>query len=174
MFMCAVRGYVRVMTIRTIVAALAVPLVLAATASAADVVPKPGATLSGSIKFPRRQEMRIESDPADGSKILVRMGFDGKCKGGGIGEAWVSTLETKPTVRVRNGRFSAKVKGTEIDFGSVKGRTATFTWKLSGRFSASDSATATVSGTATITNARREVISRCAIAKPASVRLAVR
>ena len=171
MFMCGVRGYVRVMTIRTVLAVLAVPLVLAGTASAADVVPKPGVVLSGSIKFPRAQEMRLEADPADGTKLLVRMGFDGKCKGGGIGEAWVSRLATKPTVRVRNGRFSAKVKGTQTDFGDVKGRTIAFTWKLRGRFTAQDSATATVSGTATIKDARRKVISRCAIAKPASVRL---
>jgi hypothetical protein len=159
------------MTIRTVVAALAVPLVLAGTAFAADLVPKPGVVLSGSIKFPRQQEMRFETDPADGTKLLVRMGFDGKCKGGGIGEAWVSTLETKPTVRVRNGRFSARVKGTEADFGDVKGRTVTFTWKLSGRFTAEDTATATVSGTATVKDAKRKVISRCATAKPASVRL---
>jgi hypothetical protein len=160
------------MTFRTVVAALAVPLVLAGTASAAaDVVPKPGIVLSGAIKFPRKQEMRIETDPADGTKLLVRMGFDGKCKGGGIGEAWVSRLETKPAVFVRNGRFSAKVKGTETDFGNIKGRTATFTWKLSGRFTAGEVATAKVSGTAAISNDRRRVISRCRIAKPISVRL---
>jgi hypothetical protein len=159
------------MTFRTVVAALAVPLVLAGTASAADVVPKPGMVLSGSIKFPRKQQMRIETDPADGSKLLVRMGFDGKCKGGGIGEAWVSTLQATPAVYVRHGRFSAKVKGTETDFGGIQGRTVTFTWKLSGRFTADEVATATVSGTATIKDGRRKVISRCEIAKPASVRL---
>src|SRR3954453_19777208 len=110
MFMCGVRGYVRVMTFRTVVAVLAAPLILAGTASAADVVPKAGVVLSGSIKFPREQEMRFETHPADGSKLVVRMGFNGKCKGGGIGEVWVSRLETKPTMRVRNGRFSAKIK----------------------------------------------------------------
>jgi hypothetical protein len=160
------------MTLRTAFAALAVPLVLAGTASAADVVPKPGVVLSGQIKFPRRQEMRLETDPADGTKLTLRMGFDGKCRGAGIGEAWVSTLETKPTVRVRGGRFSARVKGTETDFGDVKGRTATFTWKVRGRFTTEEAASATVSGTATIRNARRQIISRCAIAKPSSVRLA--
>jgi hypothetical protein len=174
MFMYDIRGYVRVMTIRTVIAVLAVPLVMAGTASAADVVPKPGVVLKGSIKFPRAQEMRLETDPADGTKLLVRMGFDGKCKGGGIGEAWVSTLETKPTVRVRNGRFSAKLKGTHTGFGGVKGRTVSFTWRLSGRFTASDRATATVSGTAAVKNERGEVISRCATAKPASVHLARR
>ena len=154
------------MTIRAAVVALAVPLSLVSTASAADVVPKPGAVLTGSIKFPRAQEMRIETDPLDGSKLVVRMGF-------GIGEAWVSTLETKPTVRVRGGRFSADLKGTETEFGDIKGRTAVFKWKLSGRFTAEDSVTATVSGTATIRKGSR-VISRCETAKPTSVRLAVR
>ena len=67
--------------------------------------------------------MSIETDAGDGSKLMVRMGFDGKCKGGGMDEAWVSTSSTKPTVRVRDGRFSADLKGTERDFGDVKGRT---------------------------------------------------
>ena len=48
-----------------------------------------------------------------------------------------------------------------------------FKWKLSGRFTAEDSVTATVSGTATIRKGSR-VISRCETAKPTSVRLAVR
>jgi hypothetical protein len=117
--------------------------------------------------------MRIETDPSDRSKFLVRMGFDGKCRGGGIQEAWVSTLEAGPTVRVRGGRFSATVKASERDFGEVKGRTARFTWKLTGRFTAEDAVTATVSGTAVIRNSRRQIISRCEIAKPASVRLSV-
>ena len=161
------------MTIRAAVVALAVPLLLVSTASAADVIPRPGAVLTGSIKFPRAQEMRIETDRLDGSKLAVRMGFDGKCKGGGIGEAWVSTLRTKPTVRVRGGRFSADLKGTETGFGDIKGRTAVFKWKLSGRFTAEDTVTATVSGTATIRKGST-VISRCETAKPTSVRLAVR
>jgi hypothetical protein len=161
------------MTARTVLAALVVSLLPAVPAAAADVVPKPGVILSGVIKFPRAQQMRIETDPSDGSKFLVRMGFDGKCKGGGIQEAWVSTLEAKPTVRVRDGRFSATVKATERDFGEVEGRTGHFTWKLAGRFTAEDAVTATVSGTAVIRNSRRKVISRCEIAKPVSVRLSV-
>ncbi len=161
------------MTARTVLAAFVVSLLPAAEAVAADVVPKPGVILNGVIKFPRAQQMRIETDSSDGSKFLVRMGFDGKCKGGGIQEAWVSTLEAKPTVRVRGGRFSTTVKATERDFGEVKGRTAQFTWKLRGRFTAEDAVTATVSGTAVIRNSRRKVISRCEIAKPASVRLSV-
>ena len=161
------------MTIRAAVVALAVPLLLVSTASAADVIPRPGAVLTGSIKFPRAQEMRIETDRLDGSKLAVRMGFDGKCKGGGIQEAWVSTLEAKPTVRARAGRFSATVKATERNFGRVAGRKGEFTWKLTGRFTAEDTVTATVSGTATIRKGSR-VISRCETAEPTSVRLAVR
>ena len=161
------------MTFRTVVAALVVPLLLAGNAVAADVVPRPGAILSGTIKFPREQQMRIETDARDGNKFLVRMGFDGKCKGGGLQEAWVSTLEAKPTVRVRAGRFSATVKATGRNLGKVTGRTGEFTWKLSGRFTARDTATATVSGTAVVKSGGR-VISRCEIARPISVQLRVR
>jgi hypothetical protein len=161
------------MTARTVLAALVVTLSPAVPAMAADVVPKPGAILTGVIKFPRAQQMRIETDPANGSKFLVRMGFDGKCKGGGIQEAWVSLLKAKPTVRVSAGRFSATVKATERDFGEVEGRTAQFTWKLSGRFTAEDAVRATVGGTAVIRDRRHKVISRCEIAKPARVRLSV-
>src|ERR1044072_9348612 len=100
------------MTIRTLVAALLVPLLVAGSAVAADVVPRRDATLTGTIKFPREQQMRIETDARDGSGFRVRMGFDGKCRGGGLQEAWVSTLAAKPSIRVRGGRFSATVKGT--------------------------------------------------------------
>ena len=158
------------MTIRTLVAVLVVPLVLAGTAVAADVVPRPGAILTGTIKFPRAQQMRIETDARNGNKFLVRMGFDGKCKGGGLQEAWVSTLEAKPTIRARGGRFSATVKGTERNFGNVAGRTGEFTWKLTGRFTAADAATATVTGSAVIKSGGK-VISRCSIARPTSVSL---
>src|SRR5689334_12081516 len=138
------------MTVRALVALLVVPLLLAGTAVAADVVPRPGAILSGTIKFPRAQQMRIETGARDGSKFLVRMGFDGKCKGGGLQEAWVSTLEAKPTVRARGGRFSATVRGTERNLGGVAGRTGEFTWKLTGRFTTATAATATVTGSAVI------------------------
>jgi hypothetical protein len=161
------------MTARTVFAALVVSLLLTVPAAAADIVPKPGVILSGVIDFPRAQQMRIETDPRDGSKLLVRMGFDGKCTGGAIQEAWISTLKAKQTVRVRDGRFSARLTGTERDLGEVKGRTGQFTWRLSGRFTAEDAATATVSGTAVIRNSRRKVIARCEIAKPTSVRLSV-
>ncbi|WP_028063363.1 hypothetical protein [Solirubrobacter soli] len=158
------------MTVRALVALFAVPLVLAGTAVAADVVPRPGAILSGTLKFPRQQQMRIETDTRDGNKFLVRMGFDGKCKGGGLQEAWVSTLEAKPTVRARGGRFSATVRGTERNFGGVAGRTGEFTWKLNGRFTSATTATATVTGSAVIKSGGK-VISRCSIARPTSVQL---
>jgi hypothetical protein len=160
------------MTIRTAIAALVVSLLTVGTAAAADVVPKPGATLSGTIKFPREQRMTIETDRRDSSKFLVRMGFDGRCKGGGIQEAWVSALAAKPSVRVRAGRFSATLKATERDFGNVKDRKGEFSWKLTGRFTAEDAVTATVTGTAVVKSAGK-IISRCAIARPASVKLSV-
>jgi hypothetical protein len=162
------------MTYRTVVAALAVPLLFAGTAVAAqDVVPKAGILMSGAIKFPREQSMSLETDPRDGTKLKVRMGFDGKCKGGGLQEAWVSTIEAKPTVRARNGRFSANLTGTERDLGGVKGRNGEFTWKLSGRFTTEDAVSATVSGSAEI-KVGGKVVSRCKIAAPAAVKLAVR
>jgi hypothetical protein len=129
--------------------------------------------MRGAIQFPRAQSMSIETDARDANKLKVRMGFDGKCKGGGLGEAWVSTILAKPSVRVRDGRFSADLTGTERDFGGVKGRSGEFTWKLTGRFTSEDVVTATVSGTAEIKSGRK-VISRCKIAEPASVRLTVR
>jgi hypothetical protein len=162
------------MTFRPVLVLLALPLVLAGTAVAAsDVEPKAGVQLSGAIKFPREQRMAIETDARDGSKLKVRMGFDGKCKGGGLQEAWASTIETKPTVRVHDGRFSADLTGSSRNLGGVTGRTGEFTWKLTGRFVAEDVAGATVSGTAVIKQDGR-VLSRCKIAEPSSVRLAVR
>jgi hypothetical protein len=160
------------MTVRAVVVVLAVPFLLVSTASAADVVPKPGILLDGAIKFPRRQQMSVQTDPADGTRLTVRMGFDGKCEGGGIQEAWASSVEAKPTVRVRDGRFNAILKATERDLGGIKGRTGKFTWRFTGRFTAEDQITATVSGRAEVRTGGK--LARCTIAKPASVRLAVR
>jgi hypothetical protein len=117
--------------------------------------------------------MTIETDTRDGSKLKVRMGFDGLCKGGGIGEAWASTIESRPTVRVRDGRFSADLTGTARNLGGVKGRTGEFSWRLTGRFTAEDVVSATVTGSADI-KSRKRVVSRCKIAEPTSVRLAIR
>lgn len=146
----------------------------ATEASAADgIEPRAGTLLSGMIQFPRPQAMTIETDARDSSKLTVRMGFDGRCKGGGIGEAWASNIESRPTVRVRDGRFSADLTGTARNLGGVSGRTGEFTWRLTGRFTARDVATATVTGTANI-RAGGRIISRCKIADPADVRLAIR
>jgi hypothetical protein len=162
------------MTFRPIFVVLALVSLPAGTALAvSDLEPKAGSQLSGTIKFPREQQMRIEADPGDGAKLKVRMGFDGKCSGGGLQEAWASTVLAKQTVRVRDGRFSADLTGTQSNLGGIKGRTGEFTWKLSGRFLAQDVASATVSGTALVKSGKH-VISRCKIAEPAQVRLAVR
>jgi hypothetical protein len=152
-----------------------VPFLLAGAseASAADVEPRPGVLLSGAVQFPREQTMTIQTDSRDGSKLTVRMAFDGRCKGGGIGEAWASQIESRPTVRVRNGRFSADMTGTARDLGGVKGRTGQFTWRLTGRFTERDVAVATLTGSADIVVGRK-VVSRCKIAAPADVRLAIR
>jgi hypothetical protein len=160
------------MTARTILVVAAVSLLPVGVAGAADVVPQPGLILTGAVKFPRAQQMRVETDRADGSKLLLRMAFDGRCKGGGLGEAWVSMLEAKPVLRVRGGRFSGSVRGIEPRFGGVESRVADFRWTVKGRFTSANAATATVSGKALIKQDGR-IVSRCEIAKPASVKLTV-
>jgi hypothetical protein len=162
------------MTFRPVLVVLALSPLLAGTALAAsDVEPRPGVELSGTAKFPREQRMTIQTDAQDGSKLKVRMPFDGKCTGGGLQEAWASTILAKPTVRVRGGRFTADLTGITRNLGGVAGRTGEFNWKLSGRFLAEDVVIATVSGSAVIKKDGR-VFSRCKIAEPTSVRLAVR
>jgi hypothetical protein len=147
---------------------------LAGTASAAAVVePKAGVLMRGAIQFPREQSMSIETDARDRNKLKVRMGFDGKCTGGGLQEAWASTILAKQSVRVTGGRFSADLTGTARNLGGVTGRTGEFKWTVSGRFLSEDAATATVTGSAVIKKHGR-VFSHCKIAKPTSVRLAVR
>jgi hypothetical protein len=162
------------MTLRPLFVLFALLPVTAGTAVAAgDVVPKAGVALTGAIKFPREQQMTLETGAQDGAKLIVRMGFDGKCTGGGLQEVWASTILAEQSVRVRDGRFSADLTGTSRNLGGVSGRTGEFKWTLSGRFLAEDSATATVSGSAKIKKNGR-VFSRCKIAGPTSVRLAVR
>jgi hypothetical protein len=164
------------MTFRRLAAICAFPFLLAGAAeafAAGDVEPSRGLVLSGPIQFPRKQAMTIETNSRDASKLTVRMAFDGRCKGGGIGEAWAARIASRPAVRVRNGRFSADLSGSARDLGGVKGRTGRFTWRLTGRFTERDVAVATVSGSADIVVGRR-VVSRCKIAAPAGVRLAIR
>jgi hypothetical protein len=102
------------------------------------------------------------------------MGFDGKCSGGGLGEVWGANIATKPVVKAdEKGRFAATLTGTMRRLGGIDGRVGSFTWRLSGRFTAEDVAVATVTGSAKVTSGKK-VISRCRIAGMPSVRLAVR
>ncbi len=141
--------------------------------AAAPVEPRPGVQLSGVIQFPRPQAMWMETDRRDGTRATVRMGFDGRCRGGGLKEVWASRILTRQTVRVRGGQFSASLTGVARNLGQVRGRTGEFSWRLVGRFVERDVATATVTGTADV-KLNGRVISRCKIDAPASVRLAIR
>jgi hypothetical protein len=157
-------------------AALAVLFGLSGASVAAaqdEVRPRAGVVLSGQIQFPRAQQMMIQTGPADGSRLRVYMGFDGRCRGGGLAEAWAATIATTPRVRVKDGRFSARLKGRARDLGGVEGRTGTFRWRFSGRFVEPDVVRATVTGAGEV-RVGGKVVSRCTIAKPASVRLAMR
>src|SRR4051812_24256392 len=154
-------------------AVLAVSLAAAfpATAlAAARIEPLPGAMLSGSIHFPRAQGMTLEIDAQDTSRAKASVGFDGRCKGGGVGEFWAKFIPARETVRIRDGRFSANLTGTTHDIGGVRGRDGTFHWRLKGRFLDRETVTATVAGKAEIRMGKR-VVSRCRIARAGAVRL---
>src|SRR3954453_5057710 len=105
-------------------------LFLFGAATAAATEPRAGVVLSGAIEFPREQTMTIRTDAHDGSKLTLGMGFDGRCRGGGLGEVFPSNLRTTPEVRARDGRFSATVNGTLRDLGGVQGRTGLFRWRV--------------------------------------------
>jgi len=137
------------------------------------IEPRAGLVLKGQIKFPRAQNMFVETGAKDGSRLSVALGFHGKCKGGGLGEMWASNVAAKPELRVRGGRFEGELTGTTRNVGGVSSRTGHFKWTFSGRFTDRDVAVATVDGTAEIRSGGK-VISRCKISEPASVRLAVR
>ncbi len=140
-------------------------------ALAADgVQPSPNQILSGKIRFPRAQSMTAQTGRIDGSQLTVTLGFDGTCKGGGLGEVWAAYVPVRETVRVRAGVFAATLTGTSRNFGGVSGRTATFRWRFAGSFTDATTAAATVSGSAEVRSAGK-VISRCAIARPARVTL---
>ncbi len=148
------------------------PFVLAGAGSAfaaGETAPR-AADLSGSIQFPRPQTMSIATRSRAGSKLTVRMGFNGRCTGGGLSEVWVSNIRSRPRVRVRDGRFTARLTGTSRNLGGVRGRTGKFRWRVTGRFTTRDVAVATVTGTAQI-RLRGRVVSRCKIAAPTDVRL---
>jgi hypothetical protein len=142
----------------------------ASSLGAAAVEPRPGALLTGSIHFPRAQGMTLEIDARDTTRAKASVGFDGRCKGGGVGEFWAKFVPARETVRIRNGRFSAKLTGTTEDVGGVRGRDGTFHWRLKGRFLDPDTATASVAGKAEI-RMGRHVVSRCRIARAGAVRL---
>jgi hypothetical protein len=155
-------------------AALAVVIFLsgAATAAAdAPVQPRPGVLLTGAIKFPRAQQMSIQT--GDGVKLAVAMGFDGRCRGGGLGELWAANVRSTPDVAVTNGRFAASLTGVIRNLGKVNGRSGHFRWRLVGRFVERGVVVATVSGSAEVRSGGR-VISRCSIARATSVRLTQR
>jgi len=144
-----------------------------AAAAADPVEPRAGVLLTGQIQFPRPQRMSIQTDGKDGTKLTVAMGFDGRCKGGGLGEAWAGNVKSAPVIRALDGRISATLTGTFRNLGGVTGRTGTFKWQLTGRFTDRDVVSATVDGSAEV-RMDGKLISRCKIASPASVRLAVR
>ncbi len=141
-------------------AAVAGSLVLAGIAcavaegAAPAVEPRPGVQLSGTIQFPRPQAMWMETDRRDGTRVTVGMGFDGRCRGGGLKEVWASRIPARQTVRVRGGEFSANLTGVARNLGEVRGRTGEFSWRLVGRFVEDAVVTATVTGTAEVKRQR--------------------
>jgi hypothetical protein len=158
--------------VSSISAALILGLAPAAPAAQAPV-PAPGKMLGGQIKFPRAQGMTLSVDAQDPSRATVALGFDGKCKGGGVGEFWAAYVPARETLRIRNGRFTAHMTGVARNVGGVTGRTGSFKWKLRGHFTASNAATALVAGTAVLRSGGH-TLSRCTIGRPAAVRLTLR
>lgn len=132
------------------------------------VQPLAGESVSGSIAFPRPQKMKI--DVGAGDRLTVKLGFDGRCKGGGIDELWMSYVPVKQRLRVRGGSFSGRVTGVAQGIGGNDAWTGHFTWRVSGRFTAHEVASATVSGSV-IVRTRGRAVSRCDTARPAKVRL---
>jgi hypothetical protein len=159
---------------RIVVLAALLALLGAAPAHAAEPVkPRAGVLLSGQIQFPRAQRMTIRTGAADGTRLTVAMGFDGRCKGGGLGEVWAGSVRTTRAIRARDGRISATLTGSVRNLGGITGRSGVFKWRVVGRFVKRDVVTAVVTGTGEV-RIDGKVISRCKIADPASVRLAIR
>jgi hypothetical protein len=156
-------------------AVLAVVFLLSgASAARADkpVEPQAGVMLSGNVQFPRAQQMSIRTADHNGSRLTVAVAFDGKCKGGGLGEVWASNVAAKPKVRVVEGNFAATLTGTLKHLGGVDGRVGHFRWRLSGHFLQPSVVAGTLTGRVDVKVAGK-TISRCRIAKPASLRLAI-
>ncbi len=135
---------------------------------APGVQPLAGESVSGAIAFPRPQRMSVDVGARD--RLTLRLGFDGRCKGGGIGELWMSFVPAKQTLRVRDGAFSGRVTGTARGVGGRDSWTGHFTWRVSGRFSDHEMASAMVSGSVLVRSGGRAV-SRCDTARPALARL---
>jgi hypothetical protein len=141
---------------------------LAVLASAAGVQPLAGESVTGAIAFPRAQKMSITV--RGGDRLELRLGFDGRCDGGGLRELWMSYVPARRTLKVRDGEFSGKVTGTSRGVGGDPSRTASFTWRVSGRFTDHGAATAELTGTAIVRRAGKAV-SRCEISKPSAATL---
>jgi hypothetical protein len=137
--------------------------------AAAGVQPFSGESVSGTIAFPREQKMSIAV--RSGDRLDLRLGFDGRCDGGGLRELWMSNVRADRTLRIRDGAFAGKLTGAQRGIGGRSARVARFTWNISGRFTDHGAAVATISGSA-IVRERGKAISRCTIARPATARLA--
>jgi hypothetical protein len=148
---------------------MVLPSLLAALAAAAGVQPLSGESVTGTIAFPRAQKMSLTVLERD--RLALRLGFDGRCDGGGLGELWMSFVPARETLEVRGGRFAGKLTGTSRGVGGTSARTAHFTWRVSGRFTDHRAATATIAGSAIVREGRK-AIARCEIARPATATLA--
>jgi hypothetical protein len=141
-----------------------------AALAAQPPVPAAGSVLTGKIRFPRAERMTLSVDAQDRSRATASLGFDGTCKGGGFGEFWASYIPARETLRIHKGRFTAHLTGATRSVGGVSGRTGSFKWKLTGRFTGTGTATATVDGTAVLRSGGHR-LARCKIAHPATVKL---
>src|SRR3954471_18079805 len=121
-------------------AALSALAGVAPAAAAEPVKPRAAALLSGHIQFPRAQRMTIRTDAADATRLTVTMGFDGRCRGGGLRELWAGDVRATPELRARDGKLNASLTGTT----KLQGRTGVFKWRLTGRFVDRDVVQATV------------------------------
>jgi hypothetical protein len=159
------------MTVRFGLVAAALVLALTPPASAlgsSAVQPSEGESVVGPIAFPRAQKMEI--DVAAGDRLAVKLAFDGRCTGDGLGELWMSFIPVDRTLPVSRGTFSGKLTGSIKGVGGDPSRTAYFSWTLSGSFTSHGAARATASGTALVRRAGK-VVSRCTISKPATAKL---
>jgi hypothetical protein len=141
---------------------------VAVLAAAAGIQPFAGESVTGPIAFPREQKMSIIVRDRD--RLELRLGFDGRCDGGGVRELWMSYVLARRTLKVHGGEFSGKVTATARAFGGDPSRTASFTWRVSGRFTDHGAATATVSGAAVVRRSGK-ARARCETAKPATATL---